>query len=305
MATYNRAHYINEALKSIKNQTYKNWECIIIDDGSSDNTKDIIKEYIKENSRFKYHHRSSNHKKGLPGCRNQGIELANGEYIVYFDDDDIVHPQNLEINLYFFEDKVDYVRYGRQVFFNDFNYKFDYNNQIKKKILDSSILDDMITHKLSFNSCQILWRKECFLNNKFNELLMYAEEWECYSRILSEGAAGVSIDKVLYFGRKHKKSNTGEFQNKSDLRLESKARATKLIIDNLDKKGILSQLLIHHFIRLSFQIKNYDLLTFILKKSSYGILKKELYKFVFILYPFFRPIFVLKGKYIKPFCLLF
>ena len=96
MATFNRAHFIVETLKSIQDQTYKYWECLIIDDGGTDNTVDVISPILIKDKRFKYYKRPQFHKKGLPGCRNYGIELAKGHFIIFFDDDDIVHPQNLE-----------------------------------------------------------------------------------------------------------------------------------------------------------------------------------------------------------------
>ena len=88
MATYNRAQFIMETLNSIKNQTYKNWECLIIDDGGSDNTEDVIAPLLKKDTRFKFLKRTDKYLKGLPGCRNYGLDVAQGDYIIFFDDDD-------------------------------------------------------------------------------------------------------------------------------------------------------------------------------------------------------------------------
>ena len=62
--TFNRAHLILHTLESIKNQTYNEWECIIVDDGSTDNTEDVLKKYIDTDSRFRYFKRPLNHTKG-------------------------------------------------------------------------------------------------------------------------------------------------------------------------------------------------------------------------------------------------
>ena len=99
MATCNRAHLIEETLDSILNQSFRNWECIIIDDGESDSTQEVLYPYLEKDSRIKYFKRDNSHQKGLPGCRNMGLELANGEYIIFFDDDDIVHPDNLKFSI--------------------------------------------------------------------------------------------------------------------------------------------------------------------------------------------------------------
>ena len=73
--TFNRAHLILHTLESIKNQTYNEWECIIVDDGSTDNTEDVLKKYIDTDSRFRYFKRPLNHTKGPSSCRNFGFYI--------------------------------------------------------------------------------------------------------------------------------------------------------------------------------------------------------------------------------------
>ena len=79
--TYNRAHLIGETLDSALAQTYQNWECIIGDDGSSDNTDEVVGEYVKKDSRFKYFHRPDQHLRGGNGARNYGFKMSQGEYV--------------------------------------------------------------------------------------------------------------------------------------------------------------------------------------------------------------------------------
>ena len=99
MATFNRAHFIVETLNSIQNQTFNNFECLIIDDGSTDNTVEVITPFLENDKRFKYYKRTPNYNKGLPGSRNYGLDLAKGDFIIFFDDDDYIHSKNLEINI--------------------------------------------------------------------------------------------------------------------------------------------------------------------------------------------------------------
>ena len=75
MATYNRAHFIVETLQSIQNQTFENWECIIIDDGGTDNTNEVIAPILEKDTRFQFVKRTDSYQKGLPGCRNYGLDL--------------------------------------------------------------------------------------------------------------------------------------------------------------------------------------------------------------------------------------
>jgi glycosyltransferase involved in cell wall biosynthesis len=297
MATYNRGDLIGESLDSILNQSFRNWECLIIDDGGTDNTQEILKPYLLKDNRFNYYERTKEHKKGLPGCRNQGLELARGEYIIFFDDDDIVHPDNLKICIKEFENSnVDYCRYLRDTFYGDFNLEFDRNQDYKIKLLNIKDLEAIIAGQIPFNSCQVMWKKECFIEARFNESLMYAEEWELYSRILSKGKIGVSIDKVLFFGRKHSNSNTGEFYNNDPVRRASNLMAIQMVLDNLSNKGLLTPILVQYFIRTGFFLKEISIIETVLNYSKAGTLKSLKYLWGFRIYPVLKPIFNMKAK---------
>jgi glycosyltransferase involved in cell wall biosynthesis len=94
--TYNRAHLIGETLDSVVTQTYLNWECIIVDDGSSDNTDEVIKEYTKKDTRFKYYHRPKEHLSGGNGARNYGFKMSKGEYVNFLDSDDLFSENKID-----------------------------------------------------------------------------------------------------------------------------------------------------------------------------------------------------------------
>lgn len=286
LATYNRAHFIVETLSSVQKQTYLDWECLIIDDGGTDNTLEVISPILEQDSRFKYLRRPESYKKGLPGCRNYGLDLAEGDFIIFFDDDDIVHPQNLELCVNELnKNQVSFCRYEREVFFNEFNYNFNYSKEYTSFIIDVSRIGDMLTNKLPFNSCAVMWKKECFANNRFVEHLMYAEEWELYSRILSTKVQGISINKTLFYGRKHSNSNTGEFFNHNPVRRESHIKAVLLIIQNLKEKQLLTNSLIRYFITISLGFKEYNLFDEIIKKLDLNALKRIQWIFFYGSYP--------------------
>ena len=96
---YNKAPYISETLDSVLAQTYTNWECIIVDDHSTDNSWKILEEYALKDSRFKIFQRPSHLPKGGNTCRNYAFELSNGEYIQWFDSDDLMLENMLEIRI--------------------------------------------------------------------------------------------------------------------------------------------------------------------------------------------------------------
>ena len=94
MAAYNRAHLLPHAIRSIINQTLTNWELIIIDDASSDNTPEVVRAFTKIDPRIRYHRHQ--HNSGLAVARNTSFELARGTYIALQDDDDISLPHRLQ-----------------------------------------------------------------------------------------------------------------------------------------------------------------------------------------------------------------
>lgn len=297
MATYNRGHFILESLLSIQNQTYLDWECLIIDDGGTDNTKDVIVPILEQDNRFKYIKRSEEYVKGLPGCRNLGLDLAKGEYIIFFDDDDIVHPQNLELCVLELEDlDIFFCRYIRNVFFENFDYAFDFSKEYNSFYIGIKDIESVLKNELPFNSCAVMWKAECFKNNRFTESLMYAEEWELYSRIISSGVKGISINKCLFYGRKHSNSNTGEFFRHNPVRIASQVDAVVLVVQNLKEKQLLTNTLIHYFISFSLGFKEYDLFNKILRVLDLGLLGRLKWTLFYMSYPLRLPIFKIKKK---------
>lgn len=297
MATYNRANLIRESLVAIKDQTFLKWECLIIDDGSTDNSEEIINEFLTADSRFIYMQRPVSYRKGLPGCRNLGLDKAKGKFVVFFDDDDIPHPQVLELAVGELNSSYyDFCRYLRNTFHGKYNYLFERITDYNKEIIGLTQLDDIVQNKLPFNSCQVVWRKSSIGKSRFEETLMYAEEWEFYSRILTKGMAGISIDKVLYFGRKHPDSNTGEFQNKIPVRVASQLKAAELVINRLAEKSLYTENLKKYFLRMGFALKSYSLVKLSLKAANVDFLEKWRYKLGFQIYPVLKPIFNLKDK---------
>ena len=101
MPAYNSEQYVAESIESILNQTFTDFEFIIINDGSTDNTAKIIDEYAKRDERIKFVNNSKN--KGLIGVLNEGLNLARGEYIARMDSDDISLPTRFERQIAYME----------------------------------------------------------------------------------------------------------------------------------------------------------------------------------------------------------
>src|SRR4030042_1812239 len=99
--TYNRAHFILEAIQSVLAQTYADYEIIVVDDGSTDNTKDVLRTY---GDKLKYFYQNN---RGPAAARNLAISKSEGEYIAFLDSDDVWMPNRLEVQVPVLDDNPD------------------------------------------------------------------------------------------------------------------------------------------------------------------------------------------------------
>jgi glycosyltransferase involved in cell wall biosynthesis len=119
--TYNTSNFLIKAIQSVINQTYKNWELIIVDDGSTDQTRQIVEEFQKKDSRIKYFFQNN---KGQGAARNLGIKNASGNYIAFLDSDDEFFENKLERVISHFEkDKNIGFIYTDAIIIGDYLYK--------------------------------------------------------------------------------------------------------------------------------------------------------------------------------------
>ncbi|MFY0687761.1 MAG: glycosyltransferase family 2 protein [Cyclobacteriaceae bacterium] len=96
---YNRAHTLKRCIESVLNQEYKNWELLIVDDGSTDSSKDLVLSYSKNNAEIKWLERPQERPKGANACRNLGIENAAGSFVAMLDSDDELLPSKLKSDM--------------------------------------------------------------------------------------------------------------------------------------------------------------------------------------------------------------
>lgn len=115
--SYNSASFITETIEAILRQTYSHWELLITDDCSTDNSVEIIEDYIKKDSRIKLQKLEKNCGAGI--CRNKSIEMAKGQYIAFCDSDDVWMPQKLEKQLTFMTEKQCALAYSSYMLMNE------------------------------------------------------------------------------------------------------------------------------------------------------------------------------------------
>jgi glycosyltransferase involved in cell wall biosynthesis len=204
--TYNRAHFINETLDSIMAQTYSNWECIIVDDGSTDNSEFVIAKYVELDSRFQYYHRPADRIKGANSCRNYGFELSKGEYINWFDSDDIMFENFIYDKIKSFQRHTDFVICS--------GYYWCPENG-ERSIMDLSVktnlFKDYALWKLEIITNSILFKKKFLIGKSlFLNKIKRGQETEFFSRLFYKVNPSnyVIINKPLFLYRQHSESKT-------------------------------------------------------------------------------------------------
>ena len=165
MPIFNRAHIVEETLQSIIGQSYKHWECIIVDDSSNDNTYKRVSELIANDNRFKLFERPKNKTRGASSCRNYGISKTSGEFIQFFDSDDIMHPKHLERKINIIDDhdlvicKVQYFSGQFSDQFKDSTKDLEYKTRGEKEFIDNKKIIKEIFNLFKLNYLKIINNK--------------------------------------------------------------------------------------------------------------------------------------------------
>ena len=244
--TYNRAHLIGETLDSILVQTYPNWECIVVDDGSTDTTADVMREYIKKNSRFQYHQRPDNKKKGPNSCRNYGFELSQGECIKWFDSDDIMLPYLLEKQVLSFAKNVEMSVCKLSYF--DFKKKISIRENI---IFSKNLIEDYLIGNVTFYISGPLW-KRIFLekqNQLFDESLTNLDDWDFNLRMLYQKPNITYSNEVLILYRVHGDSLSQEIGKGNFKEVQSEFEARRKHLKLLKINKLASPSVLQHYIK--------------------------------------------------------
>ena len=255
MPTYNRGNVIHKAINSVINQSYSNWELIIIDDGSTDNTKEVVRYYLEKDLRIKFVSNSLN--KGANACRNQGATLANGKYLAFIDSDNQWYKDKLIKQLEIIEDSslnIDFVYSKEEVIDEKFV------TIVPRRAYSMEELRKVLPLKNVVDTSTVLMKKAIFFSvGGFDENMPRFQDWELFFRIVVVyGYNGICVNEVL---------------NKNILQSDSITKSNKKLVD-----GILSMIKKH-----KAYLNDINLISFLFSSAnnevSYTIQKiKELYE---------------------------
>lgn len=191
---YNQAQYLPEALKSILEQTHTNWECIIVDDGSPDNTEKVAQEWLLKDGRFKYFRKENG---GLSSARNYGIQNAVGKYILTLDSDDKYEKTFIEKGL------VVLLERKNVGVVSSWGIRFMEGKQFGEFRPIGKSLNDFLFCNAAIGTS--MFRKECWLKvGGYDENMHLGyEDWEFYIKICKSGWEVYIIEEILFFYRQH------------------------------------------------------------------------------------------------------
>lgn len=218
--TYNRANLIKETLDSVLNQIYQNWECIIVDDGSDDDTENILEQYIKVDERIKYVKRPGTYLPGGNGARNFGFDLAKGDFIQWFDSDDLMNDDFISAKIEMFDkypesqSVISLFTFFEENSISDQQYNF--NNKYPE------FFENTITVKIPVWTPSIIFRKKFLLKcgERLDESLKRLQEYEFLTRIFVKYPHQTQLlDKSLCLVRKHENTKTSAFNDAKSLEM--------------------------------------------------------------------------------------
>jgi len=247
--TYNRANIISYAINSILNQSFVDYEILIIDDGSNDDTEDVVKSY--SNAKIKYI-KTKNH--GVAHARNTGIKLATGNYVGFLDSDDLMEDYHLQTAFNFIKDK-----HEPEVV--HLNFLWGTRDKLivhKNKLPKSSPTDVFKSCSLHVN-CTFI-KNDIAKKNLFNECreLMFAEDWDFFIKLAVRYPI-CYLDKTTSYLIDHEDRSMRDFDEKKWV-LKRDAIVSSLLQDEVIKKLYLHKVNIvqahmNSLIAISFAVR--------------------------------------------------
>lgn len=206
---YNQDKFLNEALESILNQTYTNWECLIVNDGSTDNSETIAKRWVAKDSRFNYFHKLNS---GVSATRNFALDKVKGDFIQFLDADDVLDKRKLQWSLDILENTEN--KTEKMVICN---FRMFTNNQNNTSSPYCELHSDLFT----FENLLYRWNEsfsipihcgffkaDLFKTIRFPENLTAQEDWIIWVTLFKKGSKAIFLDEQLAFYRQNPNSRT-------------------------------------------------------------------------------------------------
>lgn len=216
--TWNRAHLLGQTLDSLRQQTFTRWEAIVVDDGSSDRTIELLRHYQQIDARIRYQQPHSV-PRGAPVCRNLGTQQARGRYLIYMDSDDLLAPSALARRFRMMEadPQLDFAVFPCVLFRQD-----PQDSQLLMhppstrerctSSVDFTDLDQFLACHLPWQTMGPIWRRSAIERlGHWDESLLSWQDVEFHVRALITGMTYCCLDTPDYFWRIHQTTSVTSF----------------------------------------------------------------------------------------------
>lgn len=202
---YNQAKYVRDTIISVKASRYKDFCCIIVNDGSTDNSEEVILDEIKGDKRFKYYKIKNG---GLGHARNFGISKTNSKYILCLDSDDLISPYYIKKGVEFLEKNKNF-----SLFYANANFLYDEDGEEKKWNLPPYCYKSLLTGNMIYCS-HIFRRSEYNKTRGYDEEMYGFQDWEFLVQLLNNRSNVYRDDETMFYYRRHKDSMDYEVKDK-------------------------------------------------------------------------------------------
>lgn len=241
MPAYNSEKYIREAINSILKQNFQDFELIIVNDASIDNTLKIAKEFAKKDKRIKVFSHKKNKKRA--GALNTGIKKAKGKYISFLDVDDIYFPEKTRKQVEFLDENKDI-----DLVYGNFIYWEEEREEERDAISDKNLLENLKKarkrkdlggikpylllsdgEEVILPGCSVMIKKEVMRKFRFDEKLQRSQDYDMWFQMLGKGVRFKKLPFLTYKWRKYTGQNS---KDKSKMLMAARQINEKL------KKGV-------------------------------------------------------------------
>ena len=214
---YNRESLVVETLDSISAQTFTDWECIVVDDHSTDDSVAVVQKYAEKDPRVKLLIRPDDAPKGACTCRNFGFENSKGDLVYFFDSDDLLSPQFLEtVEKKMTENpQVEYGAFAIQHFVDDIEKPYRTTRPFRDD--HGSLFHQIVSNCIQINTPSVIWRRELLnraatIGVRWNECLPRGQESDYFGHLFGIADEGVWFEfPPMVHARAHLKSIGGQF----------------------------------------------------------------------------------------------
>lgn len=205
--TYNRGYCIGRTIDSVRSQTIDNWELLIVDDGSTDNTEEIIRSFLPDD-RIKFYQRPGSRPAGGSSARNFGFELSKGQCIKWLDSDDLLAPECLEKQLEKMTTAKCDVCFCKSELFTAVNEENILSGKLwsRYEYTYENVVVAYLKGQVRWSVSSGLWKRDIIGDRPFDEVLRSSQEWLMILRALLKKPRICQIDEVLDLIRVHDKN---------------------------------------------------------------------------------------------------